>query len=160
MEELRELVAIPARLMPEDCEGNWEGCFHALFDYSMWLLTVLAGLLELYASGADYGGVSAWLGDTAKHFHEWFSVGEDQLSYYERLVIETIIAVRRVAIRLHEIYQGRGRVLEEALEWAMEQYRRSGGRQVGRARYYAGILLRETARAVLVDVSTRIAFLL
>ena len=46
---------------------------------------------------------------------------------------------------------------EEAVEWAVEQYKRSGRSQVGRARYYADMLLHETAKAVLADISTRIA---
>jgi hypothetical protein len=164
MEELRELVAIPARLVPGDCEQDWGRCFSELLDYSKWLLTVLAGLLELYARGAGYGEAIEWLDGMARHFHETLVDYEEEggqlLSYFDRLVTETAVALKRHAVRLYETYRGRStNMLEEALEWAVERYRRAGGRYEGRARYYAGILLRETAKAVLADISTGIALL-
>jgi len=159
MKELQELVAVPARVVSTCCQEDWETCFHELLDYSKWLLVVLAGLLELYAKGAGYNEVLAWLSDMAKRFREWLSMSEGQSSCYERLVSETASALKRDAVRLYETRYKLGGVLEKALQWALEQYRRSSGRQVDRARYYAGILLRETVRAVLADVSTRIALL-
>jgi len=84
---------------------------------------------------------------------------EDTLGLFEQLVAETARALKSYATLLYKTRnEGRVGVLARGVEWALERYRGSGGRQVGRGRYYACILLRETAKAVLADVFTRIAF--
>ena len=156
--------------VPEYCRRDPWWCFRELLHYSRWLLTVLAGLLELYAKGVNYGEVINWLRRMARDFQATLlepieedreGGDEDTLGLFEQLVSETARALKRHATLLYETRSGgRVGVLARAVEWAVERYRRSDGRQVGRARYYASILLRETAKAVLADVSTRIALLL
>ncbi len=167
---LKELLSTAHDVkVPEYCRRDPWWCFRELLHYSRWLLTVLAGVLELYAKGAGYGEVIRWLGWMARGFQATLlepieegkeGSGEDALGLFEQLVAETARALKSHAALLYETRrEGRVGVLARAVEWAVERYRRSGGRQMDRARYYAGILLRETARAVLVDALTRIALL-
>ncbi len=170
MGELQELASIPSNCIPEYCTTSLELCFRELLHYSKWLLLLVAGILELYSKSAKYGEVIEQLNRMGKDFIEFLYNGPERLekpsvkeegymqpSYFNAIVTETAIALKRHATRLYELHRGRrARLLEEAIEWALERYRKANGRNTSRARYYISLLLRETAKAVIADISTRI----
>ncbi len=166
--ELESLALIPVKYMPEKCD--MDRCFRQVLKYSVWLLTVIADLLELYAKGVKFHEIISWLEGLSiqsrkllPEIQELRDLEEHPLGFYMKLLTETADALQRVVRNLLYAYgRFRGDIAEKAVEWAIQKYREAVGvdrakRGEWRAMYYSRLFLKELSRAVVLDVALRIA---
>jgi len=165
---LKDIAQIPIRCLPERCEKLIDECFRQLLNYSIWLLTLIASLLEFYVKGVSFGEVLEWLIDMSKHNRNLLGILEEDhpLAYYNKLVAETSELLKRDALFLYQVYGKRkDDIMEKTINWSIQKYAETVGRDraekgKSRAEYYARLFLDELSKATLADITTRIVFLI
>jgi len=164
---LKDIAQIPVRCLPKKCEKFIDECFRQLLNYSIWLLTLITSLLELYVKGVSFGEVLEWLINMSKRNRNFLGFQEDHpLAYYNRLVAETSELLKRDALFLYQVYGKRkDDIMEKAIKWALQKYTETVGEDRARkgkdrAEYYARLFLDELSKATLADITTRIVLLI
>ena len=164
----KDIAQIPVKCLPKKCEKFIDECFRQLLNYSIWLLTLIASLLELYVKGVSFGEVLEWLINMSKRNRNLLGILEEDhpLAYYNRLVAETAELLKRDALFLYQIYgKHKDDVMEKAIKWSIQKYTKTVGEDRAekgkdRAEYYVRLFLDELSKAILADITTRIVFLI